>query len=283
MDQLLTVLGNSHFEAWVAGPLLGVIMGAVFAGLGKRPGGASPSDVSPSKAREDLEDSAPRSSGSGRQVHHHHYHHGRPNDSDPSWVIAVLLALGVALFLFAAYLPEISDTLCISIATVSTFAVTAAAVALLSGRFNTVDWWVHAVAPALTLVACLWVTTIARNAVSDDVVHYAKGLLASQPGSVGGVIKGAMTFFRAIKSEYVQWMLFDMLAFVLLFASTILCALQCSYYVSLANVRDGGGSFWQHIARMTTPFGGLPTLGGAGVLLFAAWALASGEVYQLTR
>lgn len=287
LEKLLEILGNSHFEAWVVGGVTGAIYGQIFGAFGNRGGDAKTqqSDESPLEIQRQIRERSKQPVM--REVHHHHYHHnGRSsNNGDDAFPIFVItgLVLLVALLMFAAYLPQIADTLYFSITSIAVFSVAAGVSAALSGRFNTAEWWLHTIAPALTSMGCFWVTTIAHAAISPDVVSFAHGLIANQPMSFKTVLGGAFTFFRSINNEYVLWMTFDMLAFIAVLVSAVICAMQCVYYIALANFRDSGGSGWRKVVTMAQGPSGFGSLFFAWFLLFVAWLLASGEAYRLTR
>lgn len=286
LEKLLEILGNSHFEAWVVGGVTGAIYGQVFNAFGKSKDQTGPRQQrvdSPQETQQRIR--KPREQVTVREVHHHHYHHGKQNSgNDDAMPILVFagMALLVALLFFAAYLPQIADTLYFFITTISVFSVAAGTSAALGGRFNTAEWWLHTIAPAVTSMACFWVVTIAHAAISTDVVNFAHGLIANKPLAFQTVLSGAFTFFRALGNEYVRWMLFDMLAFVTVLASSVICAIQCVYYIALMNYRDSGGKGWRMVVNATMPLSGLGSLVFAWTLLFLAWFLASGGAYQLS-
>jgi hypothetical protein len=288
LDTLLGVVGNSHFEAWVVGPVLGTILGVIFAALGNRPppSNTRARDQSPDQVTQRLEEAHERRSHREVEVHHHHYHerqggasHG--SDDGSAFLLAAFIVLAVLIFLFSAYLPQIADTLLFSIATVSAFSIAATAISLAVGRFNTPEWWVHAVGPMVLSVLCFWVAALAEAAINPEVVRFAQGLLANAPVSLASIAANVLKFFQALNSEYVQWIAFDMLAFVFILATTGLNALQCVHYIALANARDAGAGLWERVAFTTGRFSGAKSLAFAAALLVGAWFLASGHAYSL--
>lgn len=281
LDKLLEVLGNSHFEAYLAGPLLGVLFGVIFNALGKRPGPDN-ADNTPRDVKREIDEHRQRSSAKP-EVHHHHYHGPRSSSNDDGGGVIFLagLAMVVALFLFAAFLPQIAGTLYFFNTSVAMFCITAALLACLTGRFNTVDWWLQAVFPAIVSIGCFWLTVKARAAISPDVTVYAQSLLADKPLNVGTVLNAAVKFFTSLRNDYVQWMLFDMLAFVCVIACAILAFLRFVFYVSLSNAREGSGGIWVWLALRTEKFGGIGVAVFAACLFAAGVFLAHGDVYQL--
>jgi hypothetical protein len=282
LDELLEVLGNSHFEAYVVGPLLGVLFGVIFNALGKRPGpdnsGSSPRDV-----KREIEEYRQRSSERQDVHHHHHYHGARPSSHEEGGGVIFLagLAMVVALFLFAAFLPQIAGTLYFFNTTVAMCCITAALLACLTGRFNTIDWWLQAVFPSVVSIGCLWLTAKVLAAISPDVIVYAQSLIADRPLSVGTVLNASVKFFTSLGNEYGQWMLFDLLAFVCVIMCALLAFLRFVFYVSLSNAREGGGGGWVWLALRTEKFGGNGSAFFVVFLFVLGTFLARGDVYQL--
>ena len=289
LEALVGVLGNSHFEAWVAGPLIGAIVACIFAALGTRPpSGGRESQLSPHDARERIEDSRVRRQRNyGKEVHHHHYHGGggggKSNDDGSSFFIIAGIASVVAMFLFAAFLPQIAFALYCFISGVAMFSMTASLLAWLTGQFNTIDWWQHAIFPFIVSVGCFWITEQANQAISPDVVAFAQRLLGDNPMSAAVVISGSFKFFHALGDRYVHWMIFDMLAFICLSLCAVVTLLQCVHYVALSNTRASGGAGWRSLTIWTERFSGTGTVIFVSILLVASWFLATGGMYRLVH
>ncbi|MBT2794744.1 hypothetical protein J7I88_29255 [Paraburkholderia strydomiana] len=187
----------------------------------------------------------------------------------------------VVLFLFAAFLPQIAGTLYFFNTSVAMCCITAALLACLTGRFNTGDWWLHAVFPAIVSIGCLWLTVKARAAIGPDVIIYAQSLIADKPLNVGTLLNAAVKFFTSLRNEYVQWILFDMLAFLCVITCAILAFLRFIFYVSLSNAREGGGGVWVWLVLRTEKFGGASSAIFVALLFIFGVFLAHGYVYQL--
>jgi hypothetical protein len=285
LEALGSVLGNSHFEAYLGGPMVGVIFACIFSALGNRPpSGSDQGQQSPQEARDRIDDrGSRRSTLRVKEVHHHHYHRAGTNSNDdaPAIFIVAGLALLVALFLFAAYLPQIAGTLYFVITAVAMFSLTASLLACLTGQFNTPEWWMLSIFPSVASVGCFWLTVIAYQSISPDVVAYAQSLLGNSPMSFSVVINSALKFFQSIKSDYVHWMLFEMLAFMCIAVCALIAFLQCVHYVSLSNTRVEGSSMWRALTLWTKRFSGMGTIIFVAVFLAAGWLLATGGMYQL--
>lgn len=287
LDSLLNVLGNPHFEAWVAGPIVGGVLGTVFSTLAQQGNVANPANSAnatrtPAEVREALSiERAQRPQR--REVHHHHHYHSQ-KQGDDAFPIIVLFAVALVCLgslLFAAYLPVIADSLYWLTASIACFALASTLVSLFSRRFDTTAWWWHAVAPVVASLLAFYVATVAHASITPEVIHFAQGLLGGHPLTVHSLIASGMAFVRGIGMNYVNWMLFEMFAFVILFAISLICAFQCVYYVALANVRDAAGGFWEFLVLASGWVDGT----GAKVVVWLglpfAWFLASGQFYLL--
>lgn len=285
IQKILEILGNSHFEAWVGGGLMGVIYGQLFNVFGKYNDqnlilstGESPREIQKKiRVQQTLLGS--------HQVHHHHYHHvrnssGQHDDASLFFIVSAII-LSVVLLIFAAYLPQITEALYFSIVTISAFSLTAAISSGLGGRYNSIEWWLYTIFPALTSVVCFYVVSIAHQSISPDVVEYAHGLIYNQPLTLSTLITSAITFLRSINNKYVLWMIFEMLAFVFITIATVVSSMQCIYYIALINFRDSGSNLWRSIAALTARSRGVGSFVYSLTLLIAAWYLASGAVFRM--
>lgn len=287
LDRLFDVLGNSHFEAWVAGGLTGALYANIFDAFKKKPPQERSREESPSEAearlREQRQRERPAPREVVREVHHHHYRGGPAAGGDDSaavilFVGAVLLIVGT--FAFAAYLPRISETLYFSVTTIAAFSFFSSLLAALGGRFKTAEWWLRGLGPGVLSLGCFAVAETAERAINPEVVAYAQQLQAGHPHTFGGYVAAAMQFYRSINSEYASWMLFIMLAFVLVVACALICCVQCVHFIALANARDTDTSWWRSIVWATRKVSGPGWLVFGAALLVGAELLASGTVYQ---
>jgi hypothetical protein len=269
LDTLLGLLGNSHFEAYIAGPILGAIAGAIFSGLGSRPPEHdSRSALSPRQAQHTIE-------------RHFYRTERRPSDNDASGLLAGgALLLLVTSFLFAAYLPQLAFALNVFIVSVAMFAFTACSLALITRQFNTAQWWLLSVFPIVISVGCFWVALTANRAISPEVVAFAQSLVNRDRLTLSSIINGAIAFFRGVNSDYMQWIMFEMLAFVCDALCALVALLQCVHFVALSNTRVSDAETWRVLAMWSSRFGTVRSALFAIFMLAFAWILASGSAYQ---
>jgi hypothetical protein len=274
--ELLAILGDSHFEAYIGGPLAGAIVGIVFTALGQPPSSSGSSTAkSPGDALDEIADRLSRiearqgnsPKGQGQSV------------SDPSAFIFLALLLLIPLFLLVAYLPTVIQIVRVLIGTMTVFSITIALGSFVAGRFNTTSWWLHALFPVLANVACFWITDIAYTRMAPEVVNFAQSLLGTQQLSPSSVISAAIHFYRSISGEYVQWMVLHMCAFVLVGFGAILVALQSIHYVALANASVSSRRLWAWLAWKTRSYTSPATTVMTLFFLCAGWAAGTGRLY----
>ncbi|WP_175950372.1 hypothetical protein [Burkholderia sp. BCC0405] len=286
LNELFDVFGNSHFEGWVASPLMGILYAAILFAFGRRP-----SDTDKSKSPDDVQGEVDRATkdvqketdarAPQKEIHHHHYHNGSGGSTDDrSAVLVIFTVLAVVgLFFLTAYLPKISIALHVFNATTAVFCLVTIGLMIVSGRFNSPDWWLRVIFPVIASIACFWLTIQARDGVRPDIVAYAGSLLARGPLSLSLVIQSVITFFKAIGNEYFLWIEFIGAAFVCIALCSLITLLQVVHFVSLSNLRAGRTRGWLWLAVKTERFGGLKSIVAASVLLIAGYLLATGTAY----
>jgi hypothetical protein len=282
LDTFLDVLGNSHFEGYIGGPIAGIILAALFTALSSRPKSNS---TTRTQSPHDTQIQLHQYTIHNQVINNYLPEQRSSNQSENGLPILAFSFFGglVLVFLFAAYLPQIANSLRFFITMVATFSIASSVLSLITGQFNTPQWWLHAILPSLISIGCFWLTGLAYNAISPDVVAYAHGLLGYGPLTAKSVISGAFTFIRAINNDYTLWLLFEMSAFVFILGCAILCLVQCVFYISLANIRGDGSKFWMKIALMTEKFSTGTTTIFILILFGLAWAFATGHIFELTH
>ncbi|UVH55948.1 hypothetical protein NWF24_24325 [Variovorax paradoxus] len=287
LDTVAQVLGNPHFEAWVAGPLMGVIAALVFAAVIK-----PPRRRDDDKRNQGVRKSSPKTNERESllsEVHHHHHHHVKlvRADDDSSGMVVLFatgIVLTVGLLLFCAYLPLVAGALYFFISSVAVFCITTLLVMLLSGRFGFLEWFNHAFFSFLIAVGCFYVVWLARTSISDQVVAVAQGLLNHSPKTIGSVVAAGWNFFQRINSVYVTWMLFEVAAFALTLLCTVIVFARTLHFVALMQMDPASiGGTWEIWARRTQACAGLTGALLVTGLFVVAWLLASGTVFQWTR
>lgn len=271
-DKILEVLGNSHFEAYVGGPIAGAIAGIIFANIASPPSGSA-SAAGPREVIIHITQGEARSRGG----------QPRQDGSDGSKVIAVALVGMLAVFLFSAFLPQIAFMLAACIATVAAFSITSMVSSLILGRFNTVAWWSQTVFPAVASGLCFYLSIMIESSVSPELVQYAKRLLGDGPITLTHIANGTAVFVKNVNPEYFKWTALQMAAFVMTSFATIIAALQSIHYVALSSLRSSQGNAWRILAARTIRYSGAGSIVTGLLFISLAWLLASGRVYAFLQ
>ena len=272
LDKILDVLGNSHFEAYVGGPIAGIIAALIFSWLNSQsnPGGAAqnPRDIFIQVNHQHNHSSGERRNASGNET------------DDASAVIGIGLLGLVASFLFIAYLPQISLTLYFCITSVCAFTLSSCVIILATGRFNGADWLRYTVVPSLLSLGGFCVAVQAERAISPDVINFARSLLGDGKITLTLVLNGAIAFYRNISNDYAKWICFQMAAYLLVTFSSLTAFLSWLHFTALANARASAGAYWIKVALSTRRYSRVGSTLVAMIFLCAAWLCTSGVAYR---
>lgn len=274
-DNFLSVLLNSHFEAHVSGPLIGAIAGLVFGNWASKNRRGS---QSPGEARRVVETRVEKKVV--KEIHHH-YSQGSQRDDGPMLLIAAGFGLMILMFFFTAFLPKIATSFYFFTAAITTFAVTASITAVLSGEFNTVEWWVHTIFPIAISLMCFWLMMRIQQAIDPQVVAFAQSLLANQEFSFRAVVEAATKFFKSVNNSYVQWIIFEMLAMFFVTLAALGALGQCVYYIALSKSRGSPGAIWDKLATLFSNYEGVRASLIISAFSGIGWFCASGEMYRV--
>lgn len=280
IETLGQVLGNSHFEAWVAGPLVGAIAGLIFAAVATQQSDGNQKETR-QRVQRDQATAVDR-----QEIHHHHYYERTQrtssggDDAALPLMAGVGIAMMVALLLFAAYVPTIAWSLYFGITSVAMFCLTTLMFMLLSGRFGFWDWVNNAAVPLLVSMACFYLAVRARQNITDDVIAYAQGVLGNEPLTFQKIVPASITFFKAMGFDYALWLLLDMVAFVLICLCAIFAFGTCLNFVALSNLAATGSGTWRFVERRTRRFTGTTGIIAPVLMLTAAGLCSTGLAYQ---
>jgi hypothetical protein len=272
-SEIVDVLGNSHFEGYVGGPIAGVVASFIFSWLNAPPnsgnGAQRPRDVYIQINNHYRSESGERRNSATNN-----------GSDDASAAFGIGLLALVASFLFVAYLPQISFALYFSITMVCTFIVSSCLLFWASGRFDASIWLRYTLIPLLLSLAALGIAMQAKHAITPEVINYAHNLLGDGKITFALVLNGTFTFYRNISNEYAQWIIFQMAAFFFVVLSSLIAFFAWLHFTALVNVQASDTRFWRRIVVATHRYSGMSsTFLAAGFLTFA-WLFASGEAYN---
>lgn len=279
MEEFFAVLGNSHFEAYIGGPIAGVIAGILFSssgGPGSPSGGKGP----------------PGGPGNPNVQHHHHHHYHYQNhpacrgtappasDSSAAFLAAAAVLVILATFVFVAYVDHIAWIVYTVNATLAWFSFAATVITLGSRQLHRVSGFRLTTWPCIVSLTGFWLTNKARWAIDADVSAFARSLLNDQSFSVGGLIGRSVSFFKAVNADYFEWITHQMAVFLIVMVCCLLTAMQCVHYVASCKANSDYGPFWQWLSDRTRRFDSWSIVLLTGIFLLAAGLLSSGAYYH---
>jgi hypothetical protein len=270
LDKVLEILGNSHFEAYVGGPIAGIIAALLFSWVNSSSNGGgsaqNPRDIF-IQINHQHNESARRRNASGN------------GNDDASTAIGIGLLGLVASFLFVAYLPQISLILYFCVTSVCAFTLSSCLIILGTGRFNGAEWLRYTLIPSFLSIGGLVVAFQAERAISPDVIKFAHELLGDGKITLPLVLNGAIAFYRNIGNDYAKWITLQMAAFLLVTLSSLTAFLGWLHFTALANARTSNGTFWVKVAISTHRYSSVGSTFIAAIFLFIAWLCTSGAAY----
>lgn len=236
MQTILDLIDNATMQAWIWGPLMGVVFGALFAGVTNSPTVNAPITVSQTRKTYITKIVVNQQrSGSG---------------DDASGVIAVLIAAGLGLvFLvwkYAIHIDLVHECLWALLATLLSFNLTIALVSLVKGQFTSSSWSVYIAAPIAILAACGRLLLLAKASFDPELTQ-----LASQ--------RTFLDFYAHSLSAYGQsLMIFQVIGVALIFLVMVFTGVALLHYLALMNQRSYGPlqGFWMFLTGSTIFFSG---------------------------
>ena len=268
LDKIVEILGNSHFEAYIGGPIAGVVASLIFAGFSKSPQ-TQHANLSPHILH--IQIAAPAST---QQVQVQ----SKSNSLLPAMMIGAVLA-----FLFVAYLPTIASALYFFIAMITTFSISSSVLAVAFGQFNTPAWWLHTIYPTFSAAGSFYVAAMVERSISTEVVAFAKSLLGDGHLTLAAIFNGIYVFFTQVNAAYIQWLTFQMAAFFMAALVAVTALFQCIHYIALANMRSSNSILWRALVVKTYHFSTIKSALNGAVFLAIAWFLASGRAFAFFR
>lgn len=236
MQTILDLIENATMQAWIWGPLMGVVFGVLFAGVTNSPTVNAPVTVTQTKNIYITKTVVNQQrSGSG---------------DDGSGAMAVLIVVGLGLvFLvwqYAIHIDLVHDCLWAFLSTLLSFSLTTALISLIKGQFTSSSWGVYIVAPIAILAVCGGLLSLAKASFDPELTQ-----LASQ--------HTFLDFYAHSLSAYGQFlMVFQVLGVALIFLVMVFTGVALLHYLALMNQRSYGPlqGFWMFLTGVTMFFSG---------------------------
>lgn len=255
MQTILDLIENATMQAWIWGPLMGVVFGALFAGVTNSPTVNAPVTVTQTTNTYITK----------VVVNQHRSSSG----DDGGGAMAVLFAAGFGLvFLvwkYAIHIDVVHDCLWTLLSTLLSFSLTTALVSLVKGQFTSSSWGVYIAAPVVILAVCGRLLSLAKASFDPELTQ-----LASQHTFLDFYVHSLSTYGQSL-------MIFQVLGVALIFLVMVFTGVALLHYLALMNQRSYGPlqGFWMFLTGATMFF--------SGKLWFFVMAIVLGLSYVLVE
>lgn len=262
MQALATWFNDPLVQSVVISPLVGAILGVLFAGLNSAPSSSAPATVQQTTIV--FKQTIVVSQG-GR----------RSSSSDDAWgyLFAFVAVVAGITWGYSRYAEEILGYWLSGLFSCTAFILSAGVASAMRGQFSSSEWAWYIFAPIIAV------------SFSFYLLHLA------QLGIVPGAREAAQRhgffdfYFNTLKEEHRMWLLLQIVGVFLGVVAAIAATLRSVHYLALMNQRANGGlpAVWYFLARIT--YFSART-GSIFLLLFAAgisYLMLSGDAYEFWR
>jgi hypothetical protein len=259
---LLTWFNDPLIQSVIISPLVGAILGVLFAGLNSSPSSTAPITVQQTTIifKQTIVVKQSRRNS---------------NSSDDAWVYFFTLLAVVAgiTWGYSKYSYEVLGYWQSGLFSCTAFIFSAGLVSAIRGQYSSSEWIWYIFTPILAASFSFYLVHLAQLAIVPG---------AREAAQSHGLIE---FYFKILKDEHRIWLLLQIVGVLLGIFASIAAALRSVHYLALMNQRANGGlpSAWHSLARITL-FSAHTE--GVFLLLFAAgisYFLLSGDAYELWR
>ncbi|TFB36277.1 hypothetical protein [Pseudomonas sp. F01002] len=235
MQIFIDLVTNANLQAWVWGPLMGVLCGVLFAGITNPPTVNAPVTVIQT-TRTYITNLTTKGGSSGSA------------SGEGAGAVFFALAIGVMFLVwkYAIYVELVHYYLWMLLSTLLAFSMTTALVSLLKGQFTSNSWAVYIVAPITILAGCGGIIGLAKSSFDPELTQ-----LASQRTFFDFYVHGLSAYGRSLMMSQVLGMVVTLLVMVF-------TGLALLHYLALMNQRSYGPlhRFWMFLTGATLFFSG---------------------------
>jgi hypothetical protein len=249
-------------QSVVISPLVGAILGVLFAGLNSAPTSNASATVQ-------------QTTIIFKQTIVVNQNGQRSSSSDDGWVylFAIVAVVAGITWGYSRYAEEILGYWLSGLFSCTAFILAAGMASALRGQYSSSEWAWYIFAPIIAVGFTFYLLQLAQL----GIVHGAREA-AQRHGFFD-------FYFKVLKEEHRTWLLLQIVGVFLGVVAAIAATLRSVHYLALMNQRANGGvsSVWHFLARIT--YFSART-GGIFLLLFAAgisYIMLSGDVYEFMR
>ena len=259
MDSIVAWLNDPTVQGLVLSPLIGAVLGVLFAGISNPPPQGAPPSVHQTvvifKTTVIVNSGRVQSRNSG--------------DAAGLFFAAFLLIAGIT-WGYSRYADQVLSYWTSGLYSCVAFIFSAGLASALRGQYSRLEWVWYIFAPVVAIGICYYLVGLAHV-----------GIIA---GSKQVALSRSFVDFymHSLHPEQRNWILFQILGVLLGVVATVTATLRSVYYLALMNQRSSGGAsgLWRFIARHTE----FSSQGFGLVLLMlvlaTSYALLSGYIYS---
>ncbi|WP_194868653.1 hypothetical protein [Pseudoalteromonas sp. PPB1] len=244
---------NSTMQSFVFSPLMGVIFGALFTGLTSKPSNHAPKTVVETR----------------RVYIERRYRNSRNSSNDDGGgIFALLFLLIFVLWKYVQVAPLIHEYIQTGLVTMSAFCFSGFLMSILRGQYTSHEWLERVFVPFCTLVMCFPLLSLAKEAITFDLVELANS-------------SNIVEFYMDELSEYGRYFLmFQVIGICTLILLATLSTVTFVHYLALMNQRESGSLyyFWTWVTRVTSRLSGNGAYVILIILLVVTALLLNGQI-----
>lgn len=247
---MLEIFSNSVLQSFLFSPLMGVVFGALFAGLSARPSATATITVVET-----------------RRVFIERTRVNRRSQSDGGEVFGVAILMAFVVWKYLQFAPEVLAYIQMALISMTAFGLTCFFMSAIKGHFTSSDWFVRVAVPTAILVLCLMVLAIAKQKITPDLVALAQN--------------NHITKFFTSLTQYGSYLVIShVLGVCLLVLVAIINTLNLLHYLSLMNQRNysSTSNVWFFLTRITFRFSGKGAYIVTALFFTLSFLLVSGKI-----
>lgn len=260
MDAFVTWINNPLVQSAVISPLVGAILGLLFAGLNSTPSPAAPIAVQ-------------QTVFSFQQTIVVNQIRGTSSSENDTWVhiAAALIVVAAVVWGYSRYANDIISYWLSGIFFCTAFILAAGLASAIRGQYSSVDWGWYIFTPLVAMGASMYLTELAQAGIIAG---------AREAAFQYGIID---YYSKVLKDEHRIWILSQLFGVVMGIGATFVAALRSLHFLTLTNLRTNSAlySAWFSLARFTRFSAQASGIALLITLLGAAYFMLSGQAYEL--
>jgi len=230
MQELWAWFNNSLVQSDIVSPLIGAILGALFAGLNSTPAQGAPVSVNQTVIvfKETV-------------IVNQWRQNSNSSDDAIAYLFTVFVLAAAVMWGYSRYSEEILRYWLNGLFSCTAFIFSAGLASSFHGHYSSSEWKWYIFAPIVVVIFSFY------------LIHLAKS------GTIPGAREAAQStnffnfYIRVLKDNHRMWLLFQIAGLLLGVVSAFTATIRSLYYLLIMNQRSGSGmaTLWSSMARLT--------------------------------